>query len=88
MNTHFFEWLKSFQRNRKLKIANYLSLLEVISEDENRKITEEFFIKEPIFSNEKSLKDLLKSYVNRGVIPDEGLLISLEEYFKLRVEKS
>lgn len=71
-----------------MKIANYLSLLEVISEDENRKITEEFFIKEPIFSNEKSLKDLLKSYVTRGIVPDEGLLISLEEYFKLRVEKS
>lgn len=88
MNTHFFECLKNFQRNKKLKIANYLSLLEAIGEDENRKITEEFFIKESIFSNEKSLKDLLKSYVNRGIVPDEGLLISLEEYFKLRVEKS
>jgi hypothetical protein len=87
MKTHHFEHLKEFRSKKKLKIANYLSLLNAIEEKENQIITEEFYSKYPHFADKKQLKDLLSVYVERGIVPDENLLISIEEYLQFRVEK-
>lgn len=68
------------------KVNYYYQFLATLSEDENQNISDDFYIQHPIFHNQKLLKDVLNSFVEKNFAPDTNFVEALDDYFRFRVE--
>lgn len=74
-------------KSAKIQKVNYYSqFLATLSEDENQSISDDFYIRHPIFYNQKLLRDVLNTFIEKNIAPDSNFVEALDDYFRFRVE--
>lgn len=83
------QYLKKLYPLKSAKIQKtkyYYQFLVTLSNDENQSISDDFYVQHPIFYNQKLLKDVLNSFVEKKIAPDTNFIEALDDYFRFRVE--
>lgn len=83
---HYLKKLSPLKNAKIQKVNYYFRFLSTLSETENQQISDDFYLKHPLFKHQKLLKEVLGSYDQKGIAPDTNFVEALDDYFRVRVE--
>jgi hypothetical protein len=84
--SHYFSILEAERPKRFQKVFHYSKFLELLSAEENKQISQEFYKSFPSDEVFKPLNELLKEIVERQITPNFAFIEALDEYFRFRVK--